>query len=307
MWIAAGLVVLAGVFIAVTWRRNAGERGTGERSTGVPPVSRMGVSPMQRGPGTDASESARAATHLQDDASASREHGRDARATHGQDARATAAARATDDAAQLDRLVADVKSHADRRVGELDVLIAQARRHVEELQRQSAELAKTLQSAKNEAARRQAVAIERAAAARALAECETLAAACDTSAANAPTPTDRTPATTAGNPNTPRYIISHTDDHGVSHGAATHFAAEPQPPARPDHWPIPAQRPPSASPDATCPTTSGGAFVGSRHREVLALLDQNQPPLEISRTLGLDIGEIELIANLNGRRLARTD
>jgi len=62
------------------------------RSTGVPPVSRMGVSPMQRDLGSDGSESeesVRAETVLSDETPANREHGRDAHATHGRDARAT--------------------------------------------------------------------------------------------------------------------------------------------------------------------------------------------------------------------------
>ena len=59
------------------------------RSTGVPPVSRMGVSPMQRGLGRNTAESAGAATSSHDETPASRDHGRDARGTHGQDARAT--------------------------------------------------------------------------------------------------------------------------------------------------------------------------------------------------------------------------
>ena len=45
------------------------------RSTGVPPVSRMGVSPMQRGPGSDGSESAGAATLSRDETPANRATG----------------------------------------------------------------------------------------------------------------------------------------------------------------------------------------------------------------------------------------
>jgi len=59
------------------------------RSTGVPPVSRMGVSPMQRGLEKDALESARAVAPSCCDVSANLRHRRDARETHGQDARAT--------------------------------------------------------------------------------------------------------------------------------------------------------------------------------------------------------------------------
>jgi len=56
------------------------------RSTGVPPVSCMGVSPMQRQPLDRTSTSQ---LHASETAAPCVEHGRDAHATHGRDARAT--------------------------------------------------------------------------------------------------------------------------------------------------------------------------------------------------------------------------
>jgi Rod binding domain-containing protein len=61
-----------------------------ECSTGVPPVSRMDVSSMQRVLGSDALESVRAAAVSRYETPASLGHGQDARAIHGRDARATA-------------------------------------------------------------------------------------------------------------------------------------------------------------------------------------------------------------------------
>jgi len=272
MWVAVGMVVIAGAFVAVSWRlqsksprsqdNDADALSPAKRSEDVSPATTDGRTPKRQAAEKKSDEPFVLRTDHRGQPVPPSRRREEARAMYGQDVHSAAAygqgRAAVDGAAQVDRLVADVKSHADRRVGELDVLIAQARRHVEELQRQSAELTKTLQSAKNEAARRQAVAIERAAAARALADCETLAA----------------------NP----------ADH------------PPQASARPDlNWPIP-ERPPTDTPTERS-ATPDGAFVGSRHREVLLLLDQNRPPVEISRTLGLEIGEIELIANLNGRRM----
>ena len=280
MFIAAGLVVIAGVFVAVTWRfqRPAKPRGEdvppapgGEgditfhnlqtngthNAGGTPAPRRTGGPPMQ--PQT-ADESLVIRTDPR---------GQEVLGTQRRDAHALEDARAAGTKI-LDRLVADVKSHADKRVSELDVLIAQARRHVEELQRQSAELAKTLQTARNEAARRQAAAIERAAVARAIADCETLSAAIA--------------ASTAAN-------LNATNHAAIQTTTTTERA---------DTWPIPVPRPAIAA--ATRPAPPEGTFIGGRHREVLRLLDQNHPPLEISRTLGLEIGEVELIANLNGRR-----
>jgi len=59
--------------------------GRNARSTGILPVSCMGVSPMQRGLGRGGV----AAAVVRDDTPANRHHGRNARRTHGQDARAT--------------------------------------------------------------------------------------------------------------------------------------------------------------------------------------------------------------------------
>ena len=56
------------------------------RSTGVPPVSRMGVSPMQMPPDDQTSASSRNAIETSVSCA---EHGQDARATHGRDARVT--------------------------------------------------------------------------------------------------------------------------------------------------------------------------------------------------------------------------
>jgi len=63
------------------WALGAGLEAVRHRSTGVPPVSRMGVSPMQDQSVSDISP-------VRQDG-----HGRDARGTHGQDARATGGAR----------------------------------------------------------------------------------------------------------------------------------------------------------------------------------------------------------------------
>jgi len=259
MLIAAGLVVLAGVFVVITRRRQlrlpqAGMNDAEKAQSDETPH------PMQP-PGTP----------VMDESFVIRTdpRGREVLGTQRRDAHILEDARAAG-AKVLDRLVADVKSHADKRVGELDVLIAQAKRHVEELQRQSAELAKTLQTARNEAARRQAAAIERAAVARAIADCETLSAAIA--------------ASTAAN-------LNATNHAAIQTTTTTERA---------DTWPIPVPRPAIAA--ATRPAPPEGTFIGGRHREVLRLLDQNHPPLEISRTLGLEIGEVELIANLNGRR-----
>ncbi|MCL2700970.1 MAG: carbamoyltransferase HypF [Phycisphaerae bacterium] len=62
------------------------------RSTGVPPVSRMGVSPMQRQPVDQTSISQ---PNTNETATPCDQHGRDARGTHGQDARATDSAPAS--------------------------------------------------------------------------------------------------------------------------------------------------------------------------------------------------------------------
>jgi len=167
-------------------------------------------------------------------------------------------------AARMDSLEQQMKSRTDRRVDELDGLIAQAKRHVEDLHRQSSELAKTLQAARHESARRQAEDLE------------------------------RTPEPIV--PRVPPRPTAPASPVAIERAAFARAAGD-------DTWPIPAPRPSTPAPPR--PAAPDGAFVGTRHREVLQRLDQNQPVLDIARALGLDIGEIELIAHLNGRKVAR--
>jgi len=312
---AAGIAVCLGVFVVSAWRHrsrgpddtdapgNTSGFATTKRSQDGPPLSAYDLDPMFLSP----------AEHEQPEFVPPPRHGPDARQTHRRDAPATADAYAADDAedystphashvaaqaARMDSLVQQMKTRADRRVGELDGLIAKARRSVEELQRQSTELSLTLQAARDEAARRQA---DEIAATRAATSEQAIVAEPIQLVMPPPPPAPPQPAV----PERPAAAVEHAAFVRAIANAPAQPANKPNTDDATSTWPIPAQRPLPAGATATPPTAPDGVFVGSRHREVLLLLDQNRPPVEISRALGLEIGEIELIASLNGRRRIR--
>jgi len=88
LWVAPLIEPLA-VCVRAMRRLGGEKRGAGEaRSTGVPPVSRMGVSPMQRQP---LEQTPTSQPPVSETATPCVGHGQDARETHGRDARATEA------------------------------------------------------------------------------------------------------------------------------------------------------------------------------------------------------------------------
>lgn len=167
-------------------------------------------------------------------------------------------------AAQMDLLVKDVETRLDGRVTELNALMAQARAQMEQIRQQSASLMDDLQTARTELLAHEA----------------------------------------AGQP-----IWEFPDDRPQHAAAPALPVATPQ--AAPADksaggtlegtWPIPAHVAPVEDKPGREPIPQG-VFQGDRHREVIKLLDESRRPIDIARQLGLDVGEIELIANLNGRK-----
>jgi len=100
-----------------------------ERSTGILPVSRMGVSPMQRQPSDETSTSQ---PNANETATPCAKHGQDARETHGRDARATPDAGETPASRGIERFspaqVADIAASFQAAV--IDVLRIKMRRAV---------------------------------------------------------------------------------------------------------------------------------------------------------------------------------
>lgn len=174
-------------------------------------------------------------------------------------------------ASGLEMLVKDVEGRMDGRLGEMDGLIAQARQELQEIRQQSAVLMEEIHQARSEL-----VASE---------------------AAGGPIwdfPAQRSSAS-AAQAITPAEPVEHHNieiEHDASDDEVT----------LPGTWPIP----PRAQQSEQTPRNPApeGVFIGDRHRAVIERLDKDMPAIEISRELGLDMGEIELIASLHQRKLA---
>jgi len=174
-------------------------------------------------------------------------------------------------ASGLEMLVKDVEGRMDGRLGEMDGLIAQARKELNDIRQQSAVLMEEIHQHRSELVASEAAGgpIWDFPAQRA-----------STSAAQAMTRAQAVE------------LPSAEIEHAASEDEVT----------LPGSWPIP----PRAQQSEQTPRNPAteGVFVGDRHRAVIERLDKDMSAVEIARELGLDMGEIELIASLHQRKLA---
>lgn len=70
----------------------------------------------------------------------------------------------------------------------------------------------------------------------------------------------------------------------------------------PGSWPVPASRRPASAGQAPTPVAGTVTLKSGRHSEILRLQGEGISNVEIARKLQMDIGEVELVLNLNRSR-----